>query len=83
LSDRAAIFIEDFSLIFLQFGQCDCLLEVCKSVRNFVKSCCPQQVPLTVSLGCFRNPTVKSSPIALKFVPKFYHSQFIVFEGRI
>ena len=73
-----ATFIEDFSLIFLQSEQCDCLLEVCRSVRNFVKNCCPQDVPVTISLGWFRNPTVKSSPIALKFLLEFYYSQFVV-----
>ena len=83
LFDRATTFIEDFSLIFLQFGRCDCLLEVCRSVRNFVKSCCPQDVPVTVSLGCFGNRMVKSSPIALKFLLEFYHSQFVVLDGRI
>jgi len=36
LSDRAEIFIEDSSLIFLQFGWCYCLLDVCRIVRNFV-----------------------------------------------
>ena len=71
LSDRVAIFIEDFSLIFLQSGRWDCLLEVCRSVRNFVNSCCPQEVPVTVNLGCFENPTVKYSPIALKFLLEF------------
>ena len=71
LSDRAAIFIVDFSLIFLEFGRCDCPLEVCRIFRNFVKSCYPQQVPVTVNLGCFGNPTVKSSPIGLKFLLEF------------
>jgi len=81
--DRVAIFIEDSSLIFLQFRSCDCLLEVCRSVKNFVKSCCPQQVPVTINLGCFGNSTVESPPIALKFLLKFYHSQLVVLDGRI
>jgi len=41
LFDRATIFIEDSPLIFLQFGRWDCLLQLGRSVRNFVKSCCP------------------------------------------
>jgi len=57
----------ELQFLLIVYWRCDCLLEVCRSVRNFVKSCCPQQVPFTVSLGFFRNPTVKSSPIALKF----------------
>jgi len=74
LSNRAVIFIEDSSLIFLQSGPWDCLLEVYKSIKNFVKSCRPYKFPLTISLSCFKNPTVKSSPIALKFLLEFYHS---------
>ena len=83
LSDRAAIFIRDFSLTFLQSWRWDCLLEICRSVRIFVKSCCRQEVPITLSLGCFGNPTVKYSPIALKFLLKFYHLQFVVLDDRI
>jgi len=83
LSDQVTIFIEDSSLIFLQFERCDCLLEVCRSVKNFVKSCCPQDVLLTDNLSCFGNPTVKSSLIALKFLLTFYHSHFVVFDSRI
>ena len=83
MSDGAAIFIEDSSLIFLQFGRCDCLLEVCRSVRNFVKSCCPQDVPVTISPGCFENPMVKSSLIALKFLLEFYNSQLFVLDSQI
>jgi len=48
-----------------------------------VKSCCLQEVPITVSLGCFGNPTVKSSPIALKVLPEFYHSNLVVLDGQI
>ena len=83
LSDWASIFIEDSSLIVLQFGRWDYLLEVCRSVWNFVKSCCPQEVLVTVNFGFFVNPTVKSSLIALKFLIEFYHSWFVVLDGQI
>jgi len=49
----------------------------------FVKSCCPQKFPITVSLDCFKNPTVKYSPMALKCLLEFYHSYYIVLDGRI
>ena len=83
LSDWAAIFIKDFSLVFLQSERWDCLLEVCRSVKKFVKSYCPQEVPITVSLSCFGNPTLKSSPIALKFLLEFYHSKLVILDGCI
>jgi len=69
--------------IFLQFGWWDCLLEVCRSVKKFVKSCCLQEVPITINLGCFGNLTVKSSPIALKFLLKFDHLQLVILDDRI
>jgi len=83
LSDQAAIYIEDSSIICFQYGWWDCPLEICRSVRNFVKSCYPQEVLVTVILGCFGNPTVKYSLIALKFLLELYHSHFVVLDGRI
>ena len=35
-----------------------------------------------IDWNLFRNPTVKSFPIALKFLLEFYHSQFVVLDGQ-
>jgi len=53
------------------------LLEVSTNVRNFVKSCCSQEVPVTVSLSCFVNLMVKSFSIVRKFLLEFYHLQLL------
>jgi len=71
LSDWAAIFLEDSSLIVLHFVRWDCPLEVYRNTRKFFKGCYPQQILVTSSLSYFGDPIVNSSPIELKFLLEF------------